>query len=333
MNHTESDKTPVPVSGKKRVQLTPEDDPLDITRDPVFKAVLTRETPESRSALRCLVSAAIARPITVISVVANEPPVNDISDRQIRYDISVRFNDGNLGNIEMTVYPDTDEHRRQEYHLARLFTTQHIKGIEHSYGDLRPAYQISLLGENLHQDGALVHRFRYYDPEHNLSFKGLTSIIDIELPKAEQFLVKPVSGMTEIERWAVFFRYIQDFEQRELINDLLDQEEGLAMATAELLTISADDILRARLEHELKNQLDWQSGMVNAKRAGEATGEKRAEEKYAGIIQEKDGKIRALEQKQRQSALNLRGLGLSVEHIAGALTLSPEEVSEYLNER
>ncbi|AEF85548.1 hypothetical protein TREPR_2904 [Treponema primitia ZAS-2] len=306
MIDTNPSQNPENTGLKKRVQLSPEDDPLDITRDPVFKAVLTRETPESRNALRCLVSAAIGQPVTVISVVANEPPVNDIRDRQIRYDISIRFNDGNLGNIEMTLYPDTHEHLRQECHLAWLFATQDIRGIEHRYGDLQPAYQISLLGENLHKDDVLVHRFRYYDPEHNLSFGGLTSIIDIELPKAEQFLAKPVSGMTEIERWAVFFRYIQDFEQRELINDLLDQEEGLAMATAELLTVSKDDEMRARLESQLKNQLDWQSGMVNAKQDGEAVGYEKAKREYTGIIGEKDAKIQALEQK-------LRDLGLTAE--------------------
>jgi predicted transposase/invertase (TIGR01784 family) len=330
MLNNEPDKTieetnetrPATTCLRKRVQLRPEDDPLDITRDPVFKAVLTRDTAESRTALRFLVSAAILQPVTIISVIANEPSIIDTQDRLIRYDIAVKFNDGSLGNIEMTVDPKTYEHRRQEYHLARLFISQDIKGIAHSYADLRPAWQVSILGDNLHRDDALVHQFRYYDREHNLSFNGLTSIIDIELKKAEQFLTKPVPEMTVIERWAVFFRYIQDPTRRDLINEILNYEEGIAMATAELLTVSQDEIMRARLEHELKNQLDWQSGMVEAKRAGY----KQAALEYDGKIREKDGKIQALEQQAEQQRLQaaqkLRDLGLIDEQIAA--TLGPD---------
>ncbi|MFP3042527.1 Rpn family recombination-promoting nuclease/putative transposase [Treponema primitia] len=326
--NTDSSKTIEETSGKKRVQLTPEDKPLDITRDPVFKAVLTRETPASRHALRFLVSAAINQQVTVISVIVNEPPVNDIRNRQIRYDISVRFNNGNLGNIEMTVHPNTNKHLRQEFFLARLFTTQNIKGTDYDYTDLRPAYQISFLGTNFYEDNALVHRFEYYDKENNLSFNGLTSIIDIELIKAEQFLTKPVSEMTPIERWSVFFRYVQDPMRRNLINEILNYDEGVAMVTTELLTVSEDDIMRARLESELKNELDWQDGIVSAKRAGY----KQAAIEYDGILRKKDTEIRkkdeeiqALEQaeqeRQRQAVKNLRGLGLSDEQIAAALNL------------
>jgi predicted transposase/invertase (TIGR01784 family) len=317
MQNKDFDKPTEDFNEKKRVQLRPEDNPLDITCDPVFKAVLTRETEESRNALRFLVSAIIRRPVTIISVIANEPPVNSANERQIRYDIAVKFNDGNLGNIEMTVNPKKYEHFRQEYHLAKLFTTQDIKGKDRDYSDLRPTWQISILGENLHVDHALVHQFQYYDSEHCLSFNGLTSIIDVELPKAEQFLTKPVPEMTVIERWAVFFRFIQDPLHRDMINEILTYEEGISMVTAELLTVSQDEIMRARLNHELKNQLDYQSGMVSARRAGY----KDAELEFEGKIREKDGKIQALEQQQQQAIQKLRDLGLGDEQIASALGL------------
>jgi bacterioferritin (cytochrome b1) len=130
--------------------------------------------------------------------------------------------------------------------------------------------------------------------------------------------------MTVIERWAVFFRYIQDPTRRDLINEILNCEEGIAMAMAELLTVSQDEIMRARLEHELKNQLDWQSGMVGAKRAGY----KQAKMEDDKILREKDEKIQALEQQaeqqRQQAAQKLRDLGLSDEQIAA--TLGPEAV-------
>ncbi|AEF86484.1 hypothetical protein TREPR_1154 [Treponema primitia ZAS-2] len=295
MDNKESDSFTENPIGKKRVQLKAEDDLLDISQDPIFKAVLTQDTPASRNALRFLVSAAIGQPVTIISVSTNEPPVRGIRDRQLRYDISVKFNDGSLGDIEMTVYPDVYEHFRQEYYLARLFTTQDIKGTELGYRNLKPTWQISLLGENIHADNALVHQFRYYDKENNLPFRGLTSIIDVELPKAEQFLETPVSEMAPIERWAVFFRYSQDPTRRALINEILDQEEGIQMAAEELLLISEDENRRFQLEHELKNFLDIKCGMVDARWEGY----KQAKEEDAGIIQEKDA---ALLEKDREIA-------------------------------
>ncbi|GHV32001.1 hypothetical protein AGMMS4952_21630 [Spirochaetia bacterium] len=263
----------------KPIHLSPDDVLCDITRDSIFKAVFTRETPESQGALKFLVSAAIRQPVKVITVIANEPPVNDTRERQIRYDITVKFNDNQLGDVEMTVNPDKEEHKRQEYFLARLFATQEIKGKDRSYRDLRPTYQISLLGKGrIHDDDDLVHRFVYYDPEHNLSFKGLTVIIDIELEKAKKVAAeKTVPEMADIERWAVFFRYHLDPAKRELINEILEYEEGISMAAEGLLTVTQAERDAVRQISELKYELDMQSALVYAKEDGYEQAKKEAE--------------------------------------------------------
>ena len=72
------------------IQFSETEDLLDIRYDPVFKAVFTRETPSSRGAISSLVSACIKRTITVETIVANEPPISDITNRQIRYDIACK---------------------------------------------------------------------------------------------------------------------------------------------------------------------------------------------------------------------------------------------------
>jgi hypothetical protein len=64
----------------------------------------------------------------------------------------------------------------------------------------------------------LIHRFEYYDEEHNLPLGGKTTIITVELSKTEPLLVKPAAEMSSTERWSVFFRYITDPERRELVN-------------------------------------------------------------------------------------------------------------------
>jgi hypothetical protein len=66
------------------------------------------------------------------------------------------------------------------------------------------------------------------------------------------------------------------------------------MAAAELLMVSADDILRARYEYTLKNELDWQSGMTNAKRAGYAQAKREDDAIIQALEQEKDRALREI---------------------------------------
>jgi hypothetical protein len=100
-----------------------------------------------------------------------------------------------------------------------------------------------------------------------------------------------------------------DPAKRELINEIIDQEDGIRMATEELLLISKDENMRFQLEHELKNMLDYKDGMLESKREGY----KEAEELYAGIIQEKDTalqeKDRALQEKDQVIAELMQKLG------------------------
>ena len=48
----------------------------------------------------------------------------------------------------------------------------------------------------------------------------------------------------------------------------MELEEGIAMASEVLITISKDEVERARLLSELKYELDTQSNLVHAKREG-----------------------------------------------------------------
>ena len=61
---------------------------MDIRSDQVFKAVFTRDTYESRTALSRLISALIGRTVEVENIVANEPATGFLGQKKIRYDIS-----------------------------------------------------------------------------------------------------------------------------------------------------------------------------------------------------------------------------------------------------
>ena len=246
-----------------------EDDIINPCWDNVFKAIFTKDTPESRGALEYLLSAILRRNLGVLSIVANEPPVDGVNERQIRYDINCKFDDGELCNIEMTLNPDAYEPVRLEYYSGKLFIGQDIRGKGKSYKDLKRSYQIALIvNAPIINDDVFVHNFKYYDEEHGISLNGKSHIITIELSKLEQTAQKPVSEMTALERWAVFFRYTPDRDKRELVNEIIKTEEGIAMAGHVLLNISKDERERARLTSEYKFAVDLQSKMVDARRDG-----------------------------------------------------------------
>jgi len=217
---------------------------LDICNDAVFKAIFTKNTAESRTALKSLLSAFIGREIYILKVDTNEPAINDLRDRQIRFDISVRFNDGELADVEMTLNPKQSENLRFEYYTARLFVNQNIRGEGRSYKDLKPAYHISFLGKNLYSDNEWLHRFVYYDPERLIKMGGRTEIVTVELRKLEKIAEKAVTQMNCREGWALFMMYYREDKKSGIIQKIITMDEGIA---------AADQVIHGFTETELEN--------------------------------------------------------------------------------
>jgi predicted transposase/invertase (TIGR01784 family) len=256
-----------------KIRFNDSDDLIDICMDNVFKAVFTKDNPASQIALSRLVSAVIGRDVTIITIVANEPAVDSLRDRQIRFDINCRAGDGEMVNVEMSLNPDPFEPVRLEFHAGKLFTGQDIRGADKDYDDLKRTYQIAILvRERFFPDGDFFHSFEYYDPARLVSLNGRTRILTLELSKLEQVVKKSTEEMSVRELWAVYFRYLKDTGMRAKINEIVEREEGIAMASEVLLTISRDEVERARLMSEEKYQLDMQSKLVHAKRQGRQAG-------------------------------------------------------------
>jgi len=260
--------------------ITDTDDLIDIRYDNVFKAVFTKNTPASQIALSKLVSALIEREVSILTITANEPPIENLRDRQIRFDINCKAENGELVNVEMSLNPDKFEPVRLEFHAGKLFTGQDIRGTGKSYNDLKQSYQIAVLAnENFYADEKILHNFEYYDPVHQVSLGGRTRIITLELSKMDKVIEKPVEKMSATEQWAVFFRYSTDKTHRDKINEIIQREEGIAMASEVLMTISRDEVERARLMSIEKYELDTQSKITYAKRKGMEIGEKKGEKR------------------------------------------------------
>jgi len=279
---------------------------FDIRYDPVFKAVFTKETADSRGALSRLISALIGRTVTVETIVANEPASSYLGQKKIRYDIACRSKNGEPVNVEMSFHPIEDELNRLEYFASRLFVGQDIQGIDKSYSDLKGTYQISILAQKLFfPDKNLTHVFEFYDPQTHVSLDGKIRIITLELEKSAMFIDKPIEETTTTERWAAYFQYLTDEAKREKIDEIIDREEGIAMAMNALCQVTADEEEYARLTSLMKGELDWRSSMKDAKREGLAEGRNEA---------------------SLDIARNLKGMGLPISQIAEGTGLSIETI-------
>ena len=302
------------------IQFTDDDDPVDIRFDNVFKAVFTRDSPASMGALSKLVSALIEREVSVAAITANEPPVDNLNDRQIRFDINCRAENGEYINVEMSFYPRRYEPIRLEYHAAKLFTGQGIRGQEKSYNNLKETYQITILGnDRFFPDDEFYHSFEYYDPVNETSLRGKSRIITLELSKIGKLVEKPVQGRSPRENWAVYFQFLTDRSKRRKINEIVETEEGIAMASEVLLNISRDEIERARLFSEEKYQLDRQSELVCAKEDGLQEGLQKGLER---------GREEGLEKGREEIARKALDEGASIEFVRKITGLSAEEIEK-----
>ena len=142
--------------------------------------------------------------------------------------------------------------------------------------------------EQFFPDKEFIHNFEYYDPVHKISLNGRSWIITLELSKLEEVVEKPVLEMSVQEQWAVFFRYLTDKERRCTINEIVECEEGIAMASEVLMTISKDEIEQARLLSEEKYELDTRSWLIYAERKGKQEGKREGEQKIIDLL--KSGK-------------------------------------------
>jgi predicted transposase/invertase (TIGR01784 family) len=293
-----------------KIHFTENDDLLDICKDNVFKAVFTKDMPASKEALGRLVSALVGRELSIVTITANEPPVDDLRDRQIRFDISCKAENGELVNVEMGLNPSPSEPVRLEFHAGKLFTRQDIRGKDKSYKDLKQAYQITILAnERFFEDDVTLHTFEYYDPLHGVSLNGRSRIITLELSKLDKVVEKPAKNMSAPEHWGVFFRYLQDKAKRGIINEILELEEGIAMASEVLITVTKEEREQAWLRSREKYELDIKSNPGYARQVGHVEG--RAEGLAKGLS---EGHAKGLTD-GKQEIINLLKSGKSPEEI------------------
>ena len=118
--------------------------------DSVFKSIFTKNTKESKLALKGFISAILGHEITNLRVVQNEEPVNLIDEKQMSFDVNVTFENGEKAEIEMQGRDYASEYdMRSEVHVAKLLSSNNKRGRNY---DVPKAYQISVLNFEFDKD-------------------------------------------------------------------------------------------------------------------------------------------------------------------------------------
>ena len=94
----------------------------------------------------------------------------------------------------------------------------------------------------------------------------------VELSKLDEVVKKPISDMTDLDKWSVFFQYAPDLEHREIVNKVIESEEVLQVAGNLLMSISQNERERAIFRSRRKFQTDLQSDLATAEDNGERRG-------------------------------------------------------------
>ena len=94
------------------------------------------------------------------------------------------------------------------------------------------------------------------------------SLTFVELSKLGEVVKKPVSDMTDLDKWSVFFQYAPDLEHRDIVNKVIESKEVLQMAGNLLMSISQNERERAIFRSRRKFQTDMQSDLATAEDNG-----------------------------------------------------------------
>ena len=246
--------------------------------DRVFKLILTAG--ESKPALIDLISTVIGRPVKDVIVRNNEIAPTDTQEKAERLDVNCRTDDSTQINIEMYASRMVEEsggaHQNFKgktiYYTCDLHSSQPSKGVRR-YDKLAQTYQFTLSSHTVfpHRPGFL-HSFSLRNDDDNELLSDAIHIIFAELDKLGEILKKPISAMTDLEKWAIFFRYANVPECRNIVNDVIDSKEALKVAGERLMSISQDERERAIFRSRRMYQSDLESNLATAEDIGKQIG-------------------------------------------------------------
>ena len=291
--------------------------------DSTFKGIFTQETEESELALRSFISAVFERKIKTVKLKPNEPHKETKKQKSMLFDISIEFDDGELADIELqSRNEDYDYGIRAEILAARLLTNSAKRKKK---WDAPKVYQISVL--NFHYKKDDKEEMRWYTMTDNSGAKlsERLNIIFIDLVSIRKSAkTKSADKLTQIEKWGLFFSYVDHDDKQDFINSIIRSEHGIMAAQNIVKHMSKEDdnwfyqfsVWKAECDRNTKVAIAEKKGLEKGMEEGLKQGIQQG-------IQQGSYKT-AIENAKRFLAMGV----LSVEQIAQGTNLPIEKVLE-----
>ena len=208
--------------------------------DSTFKGIFTQETEDSNLALQCFITAVLGRTVKNVILKPNEPAKDGPEQKGMSYDISIEFDDGELSDIEMQAWKENYDYGvRAEIQSARLLNNNAKKGDE---WDSPKIYLISVL--NFHYGKDDNKEMAWYTMKNQTGDRlaDRLNIILIDLKTIRKMFGTPINELTPVEKWGLFFCYVDKEEYADYISQLVRSEKGIMAAENTVKYMSeADD--------------------------------------------------------------------------------------------
>ena len=305
--------------------LLPDDaDILPPSDDRIFKLILA--SPDGKPALIDLVSALLGKSVVNVVVRNSEIPPEDTQEKAERLDLNCGIDDGSQIDLEMQASRIEEEDDRSDngfqnlkgkgiYYLCDLHSSQPSKGLKR-YDKLARTYQVTFCSYTVFPERTnFLNTFSLRHDVDNVLLSDALHVIYVELSKLKEILKKPVADMTDLEKWAVFFRYADSRRYRNTVNEVIKSKEAMQMAGSLLMSVSQDEreraVFRSRRMYQTDMQSNWNTAFDNGEKQGMAKG-------VAKGRTERDQEI----------AKNLIDMKMTNEQIMQATGLSLEEIDK-----
>ena len=289
--------------------------------DSTFKAIFTQETEDSNLALKSFLSAVLGRQILSVTIKNNEPVKETTKQKNMTFDVSVEFNDGELGDIELQTHKDDyDYGMRAEIQAARLLTNN-VK--RKQKWESKKVYQISILNFQYKNDDN--QEMRWYNMKDNSgrNLNDRLNVIFIDLVSIRKLYRKtPDKEFSPLENWGLFFSYVDHENKKDLIKKIVKTEEGLMAADKIVKDMSKADnnwyiqnsIWVAKRDEYTRKALAREKGLEEGRAEGRAQGlaEGRAEGRAQGLAEGRaegltegraEGRAKGLAEGAKQNAI------------------------------
>ena len=207
--------------------------------DWTFKGLFTQETDESYLALQSFISAVLGRKVLRVTLKPNEPVKQTDEQKGMYFDVSAEFDDGEISDIEVQARKeDYDYGIRAEIQAARLLANNAKKGSNWEAGKV---YQISVLNFHYGKDDNREMTWYTMKGDEGKRLQDKLNIIFIDLVSIRKKYGTPVEELTPLEKWGLFFSYIDNEKKNDYVKDLVRTEEGLMAANSIIRYMSQED--------------------------------------------------------------------------------------------